>query len=243
MSLIAEKPDLIVLPAGVDDAWGRLTLFRVGGLAAAGAALLTPISVAVFAIWPPPTYEEGARVWFEHIQDNVLLGLLSLDLPFLIITILMIPVMLALFVALRGTRPAPVLVAGVVYVVSVAVYLGTNTSLEMLSFSDRFASAATEAERIALLGAGESALAAYTSTAFHVNYILGQLAGIIFGAVMLRSQLFSRRIAYLMIGGNAFGFLLYVPEIGIALSAFSGLILWVWMILVSRRLLQLAHTA
>ena len=68
------------------------------------------------------------------------------------------------------------------------------------------------------------------------------MAGITFGIAMLHSDLFSRRIAYLMIGGNTFGFLLYVPEVGVALSALSGVILLVWMVLVSRRLLQLSHT-
>jgi hypothetical protein len=37
--------------------------------------------------------------------------------------------------------------------------------------------------------------------------------------------------------------LLYVPEVGLALSAFSGVILWFWMILVARRFLQFARNA
>jgi hypothetical protein len=243
MSAALAEPRYVGPPAGDRATKPRLNqLYRVGGIAAAAAAFLTPISVGVFAMWPPPGYEEGARVWFELIQNNKMLGLLSLDLPFLIITALMVPVMLALFVALREVRPAHIAIAGVLFLVAVATYFGTNTSIEMLSFSYRYAAAATEAQRVSLLGAGEMALAAFNSTAFHVNYILAQIAGILFGLVMLRTQLFSRAIAYLMIGGNAFGFLLYVPEVGVALSAISGVILWLWMILVSRRLLQLARS-
>lgn len=232
----------VLAPDRVDFTQAKFSrLYRIGGIAAAVAAVLTPISVAVFALRPPPGYEEGAAVWFEHIQENVFLGLMSLDLPFLFITVLMIPVMAALFVGLRDVRPSTIASAGILYVVALATYFGTNTSVEMLSLSERYAGAATEAARISLLGAGEAALAAFNSTAFHVNYILAQTAGILFGLTMLRTSLFGRAVPYLMIGGNAFGFLLYVPEVGVMLSAFSGLILWVWMILVSRRLLQLAH--
>lgn len=252
MSLVAEKP-LVESPATTTPAVPAVAppapsapvtkpLFRLGGIAAALAAIVTPISVSVFAAWPPPGYEEGARVWFEHIQDNKILGLMSLDLPFLIVSLLMVPVMVALFVALRDVRPTQVVIGGVLYLIAIATYFGTNTSLEMLALSDRYAAATTEAQRIALTGGGEALLAAYTGTAFHINYILGQTAGILFGFAMLHSDLFSRKIAYLMIGGNTFGFLLYVPEVGVALSALSGVILLAWMVLVSRRLLQMSHS-
>jgi hypothetical protein len=42
-----------------------------------------------------------------------------------------------------------------------------------------------------------------------------------------------------MIAGNAVGFGLYIPTVGLALSVFSGLVLLAWMILLGRRLLQL----
>jgi hypothetical protein len=246
MSLVAEQPRTVTPRHRIAERPGpslnRSALYRLGGIAAALAVVATAVSVGVFAASPPPGYDEGARAWFEHIQDNKLLGLMSLDLPFLIVSLLMVPVMLALFVALRDARPTHVVVAGVLYLIAIATYLGTNTSIEMLALSDRYAAATTEAQRVALSGGAEALLAAYTGTAFHINYILGQVAGIVFGIAMLHSSLFSRKIAYLMIGGNAFGFLLYVPEVGVALSALSGVILLVWMVLVSRRLLQLAHT-
>ena len=35
------------------------------------------------------------------------------------------------------------------------------------------------------------------------------------------------------------GFGLYLPTVGVAISAFSGLILWVWYLLIARKFLQL----
>ena len=217
-------------------------LFRIAGAAALTAAALTPVAIAVFAIWPPP-YDGTAEDWFSVFQDSRLLGLMSLDLPFVVINILMIPIMIALYVCLRRFSPSFMALAVAMFLVGVAAFFASNPSVEMLSLSNRYAEAATEVDRSALLGAGEAMLATFQGTAFHMNYILAQTAGIIIGAVMLRTTIFSRRIGYLMIGGNALGFGLYVPAVGLALSAFSGVILWVWFILIARRFFQLAPTS
>jgi hypothetical protein len=111
--------------------------------------------------------------------------------------------------------------------------------VEMLTLSGQYAGASTAAQQTALLGAGEAMLASYEGTAFHLFYIVGQLAGIIIGAVMLRGTLFTKPIAYTMIVGNAVGFGLYIPTVGLALSVFSGVVLLAWMILLGRRLLRL----
>jgi len=217
-------------------------LFRIAGAAALTAAALTPVAIAVFAIWPPP-YDGTAEDWFSVFQDSRLLGLMSLDLPFVVINILMIPIMIALYVCLRRFSPSFMALAVAMFLVGVAAFFASNPSVEMLSLSNRYAEAATEVDRSALLGAGEAMLTTFQGTAFHINYILAQTAGITIGAVMLRTTIFSRRIGYLMIGGNALGFGLYVPAVGLALSAFSGVILWVWFILIARRFFQLARTS
>jgi hypothetical protein len=217
-------------------------LFRIAGAAASITAILTPIAISVFAIWPPP-YEGTAQDWFAVFQDNWLLGLMSLDLPFVVINALMIPIMLALYVCLRRVSPSLMALAAAIFFVGVAAFFASNPSVEMLSLSNRYTEAATEVDRSSLIGAGEAMLATFQGTAFHVNYILAQIAGIIIGAVMLRTSLFNRWIGYLMIGGNALGFGLYVPTVGLALSAFSGVILWVWFILIARRFFQLARTS
>ena len=81
-------------------------------LAAAAAAAITPITIAVFTMWPPP-YNEPAAEWFTLLRDNPLLGLMSLDLGFVVVTALIIPLMAALTVALYRVKPAMVLLAGV----------------------------------------------------------------------------------------------------------------------------------
>ncbi len=215
-------------------------LYRVAGAAALLTALLIPIQIAVFVLWPPPL-DGTASDWFAMLQENRLIGLLNLDLLLLVDYVLLVPIYLALYVALRRTSPSWALIGTGLFFVAAAAYFASNTAFELLALSNRHAAAATEAERAMLLAAGEAMFATWEGTAFHLNYIVGQLAGIILGVVMLRSHLFGRVIAYLMIGGNAVGFGLYLPVIGVALSAGSGIVLWAWYILIARRFLQLGQ--
>jgi hypothetical protein len=213
-------------------------LYRIAGVAALVAAAITIVSIAAFIVWPPPA-DGGAAAWFELYRNNPLLGMVSLDLPFIVVDLLMVPVMLALYMALRRSSPAATLVAVALFAVTLAAYLASNPMVEMLTLSGQYAGASTAAQQTALLGAGEAMLASYEGTAFHLFYIVGQLAGIIIGAVMLRGTLFTKPIAYTMIAGNAVGFGLYIPTVGLALSVFSGVVLLAWMILLGRRLLRL----
>src|SRR5215207_3254879 len=81
-----------------DSVWKPL--YRVGGAAALITAVLIPIHVIVFIVWPPPL--EGTVIdWFTLFQDNWLLGLLSMDLLLMADYVLLVPIVLALYVVLR----------------------------------------------------------------------------------------------------------------------------------------------
>ena len=243
MVIPTKRPTPGVPPApGGGAAPGWRPLYRAAGLAALATAVLIPIAIAAFALWPPPRGATAAD-WFALFQKNWFLGLVSLDLPFLVVNALTIPVMLALYVALRPVSPSLTTLAVAAFLIGVPGLFAANPSVEMLSLSDRYAAAATGAERAALLGAGEALLAAFQGTAFHAYYVLGQLAGIAFGAVMLRTDLFSKWTAHLMIAGNALGFGLYVPGVGLVLSTLSGVVLWAWSVLITPRLFQLGRAA
>ena len=90
-----------------------------------------------------------------------------------------------------------------------------------------------------MVAAGQALLAGWEGTAFHVGYVLGQLAGILVGLVMVKSRQFGRAIPSTLIVGNVIGFGLYLPAVGVAISAFSGLVLWGSYLLLARKFLQL----
>jgi hypothetical protein len=113
----------------------------------------------------------------------------------------------------------------------------------MLYLSNQHAAATTEAQRAALLAAGEAMVAVFHGTAFQVSYILGSITGLLIAAAMLRSDVFSRATAYLRIGSSALDFGIYIPGIGLFISLFSVLFLLAFNLLVGRRLLQLGSSA
>lgn len=181
-------------------------LYRIGGLAALVGVALIPVQIFVFAVWPPP---EAASGFFELFERNWLLGLLSLDLLYILQNVLLVLIYLALYAALRRANEPLMAVALALGLVGIATYFPSNTAFEMLDLSNRYAGAETEAQRAALLAAGEGMLATYVGTAFDVYYVLNAVALLIVAAVMLQSGVFGRVTAYV---GLLAGVLMSVPS-------------------------------
>jgi len=177
--------------------------------------------------------------WFRLFHDNRLIGLIDLDLLLVADNVLLVAVFLALYALLRRSSESVMAVATVLGFLGVVFYVASNPAFEMLSLSNRYTAATTEGQRTSLLAAGEAMIATWQGTAFQVAYLVGSVAGIAIGAVMLRSRIFSNLTGYMAILGNAMGLGLYVPAVGVYISLFSVLFLEVWYILVARRLFQL----
>ena len=71
--------------------------------------------------------------------------------------------------------------------IGIMAFIVARPAFEMLSLSDGFAAATTDAQRSAYMAAGEASLAVFHGTAFWVSYLLGSIAGLILAAVMLRT--------------------------------------------------------
>ena len=172
-------------------------------------------------------------------HKNWLLGLLSFDLLYIVDSVLLIFIYLALYVVLRKTGESSMLIAVVLGLVGIAAYFASNTAFEMLSLSNQYMTATTEAQKTMFLTAGQVMLETYTGTAFDVYYVLNTIILFIFSANMLRSKLFSKATAFL---GILAGILMIVPSsagtLGLYFSLASLLPWGIWLVLVGRRLLQ-----
>lgn len=213
-------------------------LYHAAAVAALISAILIPVQVAVFLIWPPPV--DGTAVdWFTLLREHRLAGLVDLDLLLVADNILLIPILLALSLALRRAYPSMVAIALALGLVSVMMYLASNPSVQLASLSDQYATATTPAQRAAAVAAGAAMLAMWQGTAFHVAYLLGSVAGVLFGVVMLRGGPFGRPTAWLAIVANVVALGLYVPRVGVYIAVFSVLFLEIWYVLIARRLHRL----
>jgi hypothetical protein len=215
-------------------------LYQFAAVAALLMVGIIIIQLIVFMTAPPPL--EGSAIdWFTLFRTNKLIGLIDFELLMILYTLISIPITLSLYHALRRTDPAFTALYVALSLVGVVCFIAARPAFEMLLLSDQFAAAATEAQKSSLLAAGEATLAAFHGTAFHVSYVLGSLSGLIISLVMLRSPMFSKATAYVRIASSLFDFGLYIPTIGIFISIFSVLFLFIWNVMIARRLFQLSH--
>ena len=215
-------------------------LYKAGGFAALLSAVFFPIQVAVFLIIPPPSTVTG---WFALFQNNRLAGLLDLDLLLVVDQVLAAVVFVALYVALRRASQSWMATGTALALLSTVLFIASNPAFAMLSLSEQYAAAETEAQQATFLAAGQAMLAIWQGSAFHVSYIVGSLGAVIISAVMLRSRHLGKSTAYMGILANVLALGLYVPRIGVYVSVFSVLFLWIWYILMARGLFRIADTA
>ena len=102
-------------------------------------------------------------------------------------------VLLALYAALRRANQSLMAIALILGLVGIAAYFASTAALEMLSLSDQYAAATTDAQRYMFLAAGQAMLAIWTGTAFDVGYILEGVSLLIIAVVMLRSTIFRKK--------------------------------------------------
>jgi hypothetical protein len=215
-------------------------IYRVGGVAALLSVLFIPVQIAIFITWPPP---DKVIDWFMLFEDNWLLGLLSMDLLYLLNNTYLILIYLALYFALKPVNPSWMTIAMALGFTGIAAYFASNTCFEMLALSSQYADAGTGAEQAVLLGAGHALLATYKGTAFDIYYVFNAAALLILAVVMLRSTVFSKAAGY---WGLASGILMTIPStaggIGMVFALASLLPWMVFCVLIARRLFRLERS-
>jgi hypothetical protein len=215
-----------------DSRWNWL--YKIGGVAALISVVIIPISIVAYFVWPP--FPDDILV---VIQEDRLAGLMSLDFLYLLSNFFAIPLFLVLYVTLKRVSESFSAIALALGFVGLLSLVSSRPILEMFAISNQYAAATTDAQRAIYLAAGEAVLALFHGTAFNVHYLLGSASLLISSFLMLRSDIFGKRTAYVGIVTNIVVFGLYVPKIGIYISLLSVVGYLIWYILIARRLFQL----
>ena len=211
-------------------------LYKIGAVTAAIMLVIMIVQIAVFVIWPPPDTVDG---FFKLLQKNWILGLLSLDILYLLNNAILSLIYLALYAALKQEGETSTLIALMLGLIGITVYFASNIAFEMLSLSQVYALAMTEQKEL-LSAAGQVLLAVYKGTAFNVYYVLNAITLLIFALVMLRGTKFNRATG---IFGLFAGILMIVPSsagrVGL-IFALASLVPWaIFLLLLIPRFLQL----
>lgn len=215
-------------------------MLRAGGVALLVMLGITIIQIVVLILWPPPTTVQDFVTLF---QKNGFLGLLSMDLLYIIDNTLLILVYLGLFTALKNDAPSAALIALVLGLVGIAAYYSSNTAFQMLSLSSQYASSSDPAQKSILLGAAQAMLETYKGTAFDVYYVLNAAVLLIFAWIMQRGTLFNRATT---LWAWAAGILMLIPStagsVGLVFSLLSLIPWMVFSALAARVLLKIGST-
>ena len=188
---------------------------------------LIPLQVVVYVVAPPPDSVEGFFMLFEQ---SWLLGLLSLDLLYILNNMILIIIYLCIFTLLRPEYPSHAWIGLAVGLTGIASYFPSNPAIEMLSLSHSYIQSAAIGQQ-RYLAAGEALLAGYTGTAFDVYYVLNAIALLVFAIAIRKSPQFSKSAGN---WGIAAAILMIIPSnagtIGLVFSLLS-LIPWIVFIL------------
>ncbi len=212
-------------------------LYKIGGICALIIVAFIPIQIIIFVLSPPPSTVIGFFTLFQH---NKLLGLLNLDLLLIVDYALMIPIYLAIYVALRRTNESLMLLATVISFIGIVLFFASDTAFNMFYLSEQYTSSTTDVQRSIFLAAGEATLAVFQAgTSFHLSYIFSFIAVLLVSIVMLKSNVFSKTAGYMGIITSVVGLGYYIPNIGLLLSMISVITGGVWDILIAKRLLKM----
>ena len=229
-------------------------IYRTGAVVAivGVAALLFDIALAMVPGWEPTTAPSTAQAWFTQFSANPWLGLRNLDLLNITVSVISLPLYVALFGAHRRSRPALAMLGLLFVSVGTVLFVANNAALPMLELSRRYAEA-SPAETAALEGAAVALLArgAHGSFGAFAGFFLSEIGTLITALAMLLGGVFTRRTAWLGIVGAAsltvysvaMTFVPGAERAVMALAAPGGLMMIAWNLLVARRLWQLARVA
>jgi hypothetical protein len=217
-----------------DPSWRPL--YRVGAVAAGLAVILYVVALILFVVTPtPPLPASGGAAMLEHVVSNRSAYVVK-QVLWVAPNLLMMVVVLAIAVALAQVNKSFALTAGVIAVASWAVSFAWPTtgegSLAMVVLSDRYAEAATDAERVATVAGAELLLALNDLPAVVLGVL--QTLGILLLAALMTRGVFPKGLAWLGGVTGAIGIVAEAlrPWLGWAYAVY-GLLLFGWLIWVA----------
>lgn len=190
---------------------------------------------------------------FTQFHDNKLQGLYNLDFLNIIIQLIIIPAWFALYAVHRSDNKAYALLALVVFLFGSVILVANNTALPMLDLSNKFYSTSDETQKALYAAAGEAMLArgAHGSPGVFPGFFIPNIANLMMSVIMLKSKIFNKLNSWIGITGSIL-MLLYVilvsfgtgvENMATAFAMPGGLLLMVWMIMFTIRLIKLGKTS
>lgn len=230
----------IINPVDPDGKW----LYRAGGISALALGLAYLVIIALYVpIGAPPS---GTEARLAYLAGNRTVWWAILDLSVLT-DFLFVPVALSLYVALKGlNRPAMLLATACIamFIVLDLAITWTNYAA-LIALSNKYATAANDAQRAAIVPAANYSSAVLESRLLFVYNTLTLAVGILITGFVMLKGIFSKRTAYLGMVTGIFGIVSVVgPFFVSALSAtiiVTSMLTTVWALFLGYSLYRLGR--
>ena len=225
------------------------SLYQAGGVGALIVATLLLVESIVYIATSAPSLADAAG-WFSLFHSSRFVGLVDFGILELYGLLLFVPVFLALYLVLRRASESYMAMAVILAFAGIAANFATSKLFTILSISDLYAAATTEALRSQFLTAGQAALAVSALGGISGSVEGGiplAVSGLIISIIMLRSNILGRGAGVLGILANGIGLMMYInAAVGPAMAGspfFSAFFLLsvTWFILIGQALLCISR--
>lgn len=199
--------------------------FRAGGASYLIAGILYIASVVlIVAIGGPPSTGEGYLKLLAggKLPFQTLVGFFALA------DILLVPAVLALYLALKEVNRTQMLIASAFWGVTIAADLGTlMVWYSLVPLTDAYVAATGEVQRAAYVAAAVAVLGA-TNAGFTLAFFLGWGVATIIQSLVMLKGVFSKGVAYL---GIIAGIVSLLAGLGTSAVPALGAVLPIWFII------------
>jgi hypothetical protein len=208
-------------------------LYKIGGVAFIITTALVLFAIIAFFIWPYTPNDKSTEEILSILAKDKIGGLISLDIIMLITIVIYTFPILALYASLKTINESYALIAMVLGLMAVATVITSRPLVEMSLLSDKYENA-TEFEKHTYLNAAESFRMLFDGTAWVFQTVFLLLSGLISSVLMLKSKVFSNKIAWLGIISSSIGLCFWIHQIGIGLLFLNTILTIIWCPLVAR---------
>jgi hypothetical protein len=203
----------------------NMTLIQVSKWMILAMIFIIPIQIVIFMIVPMPN---TALQWLELFQEQPLMGLLHMDILYVINNTFLVFFYIVLYITLRNQNNSLLNIALITGIIGAILYYASNRSIEMLYLSQRYFRTSDVSVQASYLITAEGYLDLWKGTAFNIYYILSAISLILFSLVVMKSSFYSKAT---FISGFISGILMIIPSsFGIVGLIFSLLSLIPWII-------------
>jgi hypothetical protein len=224
----------------VDPSWKGL--YMTGGVSAFIYGMLLFVALALlFILGQPPA---GGQEFLNYYAGREPLGRLAFGL-FGISDLMTVPVMLAIYVALRGVNRNAMLVASAFFGLFIVLDLGVNVlnNLSLIALAERYAAVTSPVQQASYVATADYILATLNVAGPIYGFVFPCIWGLIASLVMLKG-IFSRRTAYVGLAASILGIIggtsVIIPSAG-ALQIYSLILFGIWFPLVGSKLWDLSR--